>query len=376
MQRWNKNFGVFAADCSCFLLNRIPTEANQGKTPYKFWNKKKPNLTHLRVWGCLVYIHQKINNKLEARGSEGIFLGYARQSQCYLVWINERLRRSRNCIFDEERFGRKSTEGVNDGEGETEFDLISPSFQRTSPERNDDANNDADTDANNDADTDANDDTDADVDENNDDDDYHDDPSEGVETSDQNNSDHDFSDANQSKGKAKSEYESKRRGIQTQWLNDLDQRETHSTRSGKVRESQNMVDSAFAILEMEEPTTYRQAMNSPESNDWENAIKKELTSLEQMKTFTLVMRPNGVNVIQSRWVFKIKRKSNGAVDKFKARLVAKGFTQKYGIDYHEIFAPVARHATLRMLLAILRMRCFMFLFMRKAKPASKTDEGE
>ena len=54
-----------------------------------------------------------------------------------------------------------------------------------------------------------------------------------------------------------------------------------------------------------------------------------------------------------KWLFKTKRKENGEVDKFKARLVAKGYKQEYGIDYKEVFAPVARHDTIILVITVI-----------------------
>ena len=62
-------------------------------------------------------------------------------------------------------------------------------------------------------------------------------------------------------------------------------------------------------------------------------------------------RPSSINIVGSRWVFKVKRKSDGSIDRFKARLVAQGFTQTHGVDYEEVFSPVARLSAIRTLLA-------------------------
>jgi hypothetical protein len=59
-----------------------------------------------------------------------------------------------------------------------------------------------------------------------------------------------------------------------------------------------------------------------------------------------------VNVIDSKWVYKIKKKSDGSIDRYKARLVAKGFKQRYEIDYEDIFSPVVKAATIRLILSI------------------------
>ena len=62
--------------------------------------------------------------------------------------------------------------------------------------------------------------------------------------------------------------------------------------------------------------------------------------------------PKGHKTIGVKWVFKTKLKENGEVDKYKARLIAKGYKQEHGIDYIEVFAPVARHDTIRLVIAL------------------------
>ncbi|CAK9820302.1 Retrovirus-related Pol polyprotein from transposon TNT 1-94 [Anthophora plagiata] len=69
------------------------------------------------------------------------------------------------------------------------------------------------------------------------------------------------------------------------------------------------------------------------------------------QTWTLVPRPNNKKVLSNRWVFKTKINQNGEIEKYKARLVARGHTQQYGIDYEDVFAPVARYEIIRALLA-------------------------
>jgi hypothetical protein len=82
------------------------------------------------------------------------------------------------------------------------------------------------------------------------------------------------------------------------------------------------------------------------------AINDELRSLAMNNVWELTEALKGINVVSCKWVFKIKRLPNGQIDRFKARLVARGFTQQYGVDYSETFAPVVRMESLRILLTI------------------------
>ena len=81
-------------------------------------------------------------------------------------------------------------------------------------------------------------------------------------------------------------------------------------------------------------------------------MKKELDALHKTRTWDLVDLPSGKSAIGCKWVYKIKTRSDGTIDRYKARLVAKGFTQEYGIDYEETFALVARPSSVRTLIVV------------------------
>jgi hypothetical protein len=99
------------------------------------------------------------------------------------------------------------------------------------------------------------------------------------------------------------------------------------------------------------PTTLRAAKLTDESDSWDGAVTEELSSLTAHETFTLVPKPPGARELPTRWVLTRKLDSTGAIKRYKARLVVQGFRQLPGVDFNEVFAPVSRPTTLRILLA-------------------------
>ena len=113
----------------------------------------------------------------------------------------------------------------------------------------------------------------------------------------------------------------------------------------------NYVNYAFMSFG-DEPQTYKEAMKSNDADKWIDAMKDELTSHNKNNTWTVVNKNNDMNIIGCKWVYKMKKNSDGKLEKYKARLVAKGYDQQYGIDYRETFAPVLKYKTLRVMLAL------------------------
>ncbi|KAI3694503.1 hypothetical protein L1987_77469 [Smallanthus sonchifolius] len=79
---------------------------------------------------------------------------------------------------------------------------------------------------------------------------------------------------------------------------------------------------------------------------------EEFSAITRNGTWTLVPRVSGTNVVNCKWVYKLKRDQSGAIKRYKARLVAKGFNQQPGIDYTETFSPVVKSATIRVVLSL------------------------
>ena len=107
-----------------------------------------------------------------------------------------------------------------------------------------------------------------------------------------------------------------------------------------------------ALLCTANEPSYREELSSPAKGEWMDVMKHELSSMDKNSMWELVDLRPGHKAIRNKWVFKVKRKANGSIDKYKARLVAKGFTQQEGIDYGETFSPVVKVASIRLILAI------------------------
>lgn len=108
----------------------------------------------------------------------------------------------------------------------------------------------------------------------------------------------------------------------------------------------------IALLASCDPTSVKEALSGEDGSLWKQAMQVEYDALISQKTWDVVTRPPGRNIIKTKWVFRTKYKSDGSIDKRKARMVAKGFNQEEGIDYQDIFAPVVRYDTVRFLLSL------------------------
>lgn len=126
-----------------------------------------------------------------------------------------------------------------------------------------------------------------------------------------------------------------------------------SNRTNKGVPPKRLIEELNVIqAEIRQPKTYNEAINSANKEHWIVAMKDEMTSLQEIGTWELMELPNGRKAIGCKWVYKVKTNVDGLVSRFKARLVAQGFSQQYGTDYDEVFAPVIYQTTFRILLII------------------------
>ncbi|KAK8663681.1 hypothetical protein V6N13_083488 [Hibiscus sabdariffa] len=106
------------------------------------------------------------------------------------------------------------------------------------------------------------------------------------------------------------------------------------------------------LVDQDEPKTYQEAVSSPDSEKWLEAMRSEMDSMSENQVWTLVEPPDGIKPIGCKWVFKKKTDMDVNLQTYKGRLVAKGFRKIHGVDYDETFSPVAMFKSIRILLAI------------------------
>ncbi|RVW88458.1 Retrovirus-related Pol polyprotein from transposon RE2 [Vitis vinifera] len=105
----------------------------------------------------------------------------------------------------------------------------------------------------------------------------------------------------------------------------------------------------LSAVKISEPYTLKQALKDP---NWIQAMDLEIVALHRNQTWDLVEQPSEVNLIGCKWVYKLKHKPDGSIERYKARLVAKGYNQTHGLDYFETFSPVVKAATIRIILIV------------------------
>lgn len=293
-----------------YLLNRLPTRALSGQTPYEAWTKVKPNISHIRVFGCIAHmkipsIHMK---KLDDRSKKVVNLGKEPGTKAYRLYdpITKRVHVSRDVIFEEaESWPWKSTIESGTNNDHDSFSILEALDNRHEVERIDiaDAESGAATETESEG---------SDME------------SPGLQSPASTENSDNYDDSNATR-KYRSLYEV---------YNDSQEVE---------------LEDELYLMGTEEPNTYRQASSD---KDWRLAMQQEMNSIEQNGTWKLTELPKDQKVIGLKWVYKLKKDAEGNIVKHKARLVAKGYSQEQGVDFEESFAPVTRLETVRLLLAL------------------------
>ena len=98
--------------------------------------------------------------------------------------------------------------------------------------------------------------------------------------------------------------------------------------------------------------TIEETYSSADADYWKKAVRSEMDSIMSNGTWEVVERSYGCKLVGCKWVFKKKLRPDGTIEKYKARLVAKDYTQKEGEDFFNIYSPVVRLTTIRVLLSL------------------------
>ena len=295
-----RRFWAEAVSTACYLQNITPIKALISKTSWELWYGTKPIYAHLHVFGCKGFakIPDEQRQKLDMKSKDCIFVGYSDQSKGYKLFdpIKRKMFFSRDVDFIEshQRVVPKDLDCRSDQDRIK--DLVKGDDKDDAQDLVDDQDKDHDSDH--------------------------------VEDSDQ-------IDIEVERG-------------------DLPQipHEPQVRRGTRVRKpSLKLLESINLVVE-NDPSTLTEALAREDGEKWKEAILAEYNSLIEKQTWKLVQLPPNRKPLGCKWVFKLKRRADGSLDKYKARLVAKGYDQIEGLDFNETFSPVVRMTTIRLLLAM------------------------
>ena len=301
-----KCFWGLAMNAAVHVRNRSWSEA-AGGPPLEIVTKCPVDLSRLRVFGCPAYVHidKSRRRKLDDRAWRGIFVGYATDSPVWLVYNprTRRVERSRNVDFDE--MALMGSVSVGEKAPSAKDDDGVPVFFEEPVERSggDTASGEPTSPSSASGE-----------------------PSQAVQES-----------GEPSQPAVELRRSSRARQPPTEWW---------------ISQPAVNLAAAAGAVPHQEPASYKQALRSPQAEQWKAAMETEYDALTSRKTWRLVPRPAGRKLVDSKWVFKLKRNPDGSIARYKARLVARGFTQEHGVDYQETFAPTVKVAAIRIILAL------------------------
>lgn len=288
-------------NASVYIRNRCPTHLNDTKTPEELWHGRKPCVKHLRQIGCKAYVlNKRSKSKWDARSEEYILVGYSDESKAYRLWKagTKSIIKSRDVKFIEYELYKSSDMSQNECFYEFE---INTSRNAEMNDSNQDREEESDEELL----------------------DCHDVAEDSASG--------DMTDSTKYDSMNQTPAESIRQRLRS-WA------------FRKNDESSNIVT--------EDPRTVNEALSSDRADDWYKAMEEEYASLMKNETWILTDLPEGRTPVGCRWVFKSKIRPDGTIEKHKARLVAKGYSQIFGFDYIDTFAPVVRQTSLRLIYAL------------------------
>ncbi|PRQ17191.1 putative RNA-directed DNA polymerase [Rosa chinensis] len=333
-----KKFWSQGIQTAAYIINRLPSSVLNFKSPFEVLKGRKVDITHLRVFGCTCFVHVQSNHrdKFDPRAVKCVFLGYSSTQKGYKCYNSQtrKLFVSRDVHFDESNSFFQLSD--NEPQGEHICDLFPTPIPveaaigtPSSPQLVQQFSN-----------------------------------TEEVPTESNTQDDQQAVVPNTSQPRRNPP----RMRHPPPRLQDY---ETYTTRYplAQVAHSINTSSSHSAFLikisKETEPRNFEEANQSPV---WKKAMHDELKALDDNRTWSIVKLPKGQKIVGAKWIYKIKFNSDGSIERHKARLVARGFTQTFGVDYKETFAPVAKMNSVRVLLSV-AINCGWSLYQMDVKNA-------
>ncbi|KAA0033083.1 copia protein [Cucumis melo var. makuwa] len=283
-----KEFWAQAVECAVYLSNRSPTRSLWNKTPQQAWTGRKPSIGHLRVFGCMAYAHIPDQKRSKLDDKSEKYVFVGYDASSKGYKLYNPVTK-KTIVSRDVVFDEEASWNWNDEPEDYKFLCF--------PDERDEPSDIAS-------------------------------PPTSPITPQQSTS---SSSASSSEGP---------RGMRS--LQDIyDETE-------ELSQSFNNL-TLFCLFADSEPLNFEEAS---QNDKWKIAMDEEIKAIKKNDTWELSTLPNGKKAVGVKWVFKIKRNEKGEVERYKARLVAKGYSQRKGIDYDEVFAPVARLETIRLLIAL------------------------
>ncbi|CAN0886875.1 Retrovirus-related Pol polyprotein from transposon TNT 1-94 [Linum grandiflorum] len=327
-------FWVEAASTVVYLINRQVTQILDQESPFQRLHRRLPDYSFLRVFGCVCYVllPKKDRHKLDPKTTKCVFVGYSSQHKGYLCYDpnTRRMRISCHVVFLEQVM--YYSPGKDSSPTSLDFLAPLPSFDVVPVQADDPPevpptvgliNSPPGT------------------------------PSLSLHTATSTSDDPSIVGSSSStKSSSFSPNPIASSPPPTEQPPPLPA-PCRSTRSNIGRLPLRMNDYVgYSAAPIRVPSHYRFAKGDPQ---WEAAMQVEFQALEENCTWDVMPRIPGLSVIGSRWVYTVKMHPDGTLDRYKARLVAQGFRQEHGVDYDEIFAPIAKMQTVRSVFAVAAM---------------------
>ncbi|CAO2193121.1 unnamed protein product [Urochloa humidicola] len=383
-------FWAEAVMTAVHILNRSPTKALDGMTPYEAWHGRKPAVGHFRVFGCLVYV-KELNHvgKLDDRSTPGVFIGYPEGVKGYRVLdpVTQRVRVARDVVFDEGRcwpWDKMADADSTSTYGDFTVDYVdfagtggvgsSPSTSVPHPVPRSSSSSSSTTPS------------------------LPPTPAAAATTTPAATSSatpaasssvpppapagtpaaasptpppspslpHSPAPMGTPPGAAATPAHDEHSPVEFATPLSDDEDRVDAYHDGEPLRYRTVADilgdqpvpglvphdlegELYLTYDDGEPRSFAEAERHAA---WRAAMKTEMDAVEKNRTWELADLPPGHRAISLKWVYKLKKDEAGAVIKYKARLVARGFVQQEGVDFDDAFAPVARMESVRLLLAL------------------------